>query len=362
MANWWENSAIRVKGKIHLFRLHSALIILGLVACQMPAAQFSTNTEIPAGIHGNDELLQVLKLEEGEPLSDAVIIEESIRYRLKQRMTVTNYGPDQPSKHNLWLALIRSISPYQQVEAIAISPAIYELVTDEYGNVYAEFAFHEIPVENSVQIEVDYEIILNRVDVDLNTCAGDIPDEFTQPELHIESNNPQIRRLAQQIPLPRGDICQQVRAYYDYVGDNLLYTFNGGDWGAQAALGDFGADCTEYASLMIALCRAAGVPARYLEGLQLTGSDRGEARLEHSWVEVYLPGIGWAPFDPTLGRIPGSRERYFAALPADHVIITVGRHPSILRGSSYYSHLYWGAADSEIKVENYDWQIIPINK
>ena len=64
---------------------------------------------------------------------------------------------------------------------------------------------------------------------------------------------------------------------------------------------------------------------------------------------AYLPGIGWAPFDPTLGRIQGWRERYFAAMPADHLILTIGRHPSTLRGSSYYSHIYWGAADSDIR-------------
>jgi transglutaminase-like putative cysteine protease len=210
-----------------------------------------------------------------------------------------------------------------------------------------------------VDIKVDYEITLNRVDFDISNCQGELPDEFNQPELHIESNNPEIKALAKQLPSPLGDTCQQVRAYYDYIGDNLLYTYNGGDWGAQAALWEIGADCTEYASLMVALSRAAAIPARYLEGLQLSGAGNGEARLEHAWLEVFLPGIGWAPFDPTLGRIPGSRERYFAALPADHIIVTVGRHPSTLRGSSYYSHLYWGAAQREIKVEDYHWQITP---
>ena len=112
------------------------------------------------------------------------------------------------------------------------------------------------------------------------------------PELHIEANNPQIQLLAQQLSSPQMDTCHQVRSYYDYVGDHLLYTYNGGDWGAQAALGEFGADCSEYASLMIALCRAAEIPARYLEGLLLSGGEEGQARLEHAWMEC-LPAGYW---------------------------------------------------------------------
>ncbi len=339
-----------------------ALALLLLAACQPQAAISPALAELPALLQGDEELLAVLNANTAGDISPAITVQESIRYRLKQSFTVTNYGPGQPSKHSLWLALVRSIPPYQQVEAVSITPADYELVSDEYGNQYAEFNFDKMPFEEGVRIEVEYEITLNRVDVDLSTCEGELLQEYTQPELHIESNNPQIQQLARQVPSPLADRCQQVRAYYDYIGDNLLYTYNGGDWGAQAALGEFGADCTEYASLMVALCRAAGIPARYLEGLQLSGSDEGEARLEHAWVEVYLPGIGWTPSDPTLGRIQGSRERYFAGMPADHIIITVGRHPSTLRGSSYYSHLYWGAADSEIKVEDYGWQVTPLGK
>lgn len=320
------------------------------------------SADLPVNFQNDGDLLQALNADKGDSVPGAVNIGESIGYRVTQSMRVTNYGPDQPSKHHLWLALVRTIPPYQQVEAVSITPANYVLVTDEYGNVYAEFDFENIPVGSGFDFIVDYEITLNRVDFDLSDCQGELPDEFNQPELHIESNNPQIRELAQTLPSPLDDTCQQVRAYYDFIGDNLLYTYNGGDWGAQAALGEFGADCTEYASLMVALSRAAGIPARYLEGLQLSGAGKGEARLEHAWLEVYLPGIGWTPFDPTLGRIPGSRERYFAALPADHIIVSVGRHPSTLRGSSYYSHLYWGAAQSKIKVEDYHWQITPLGQ
>jgi len=156
------------------------------------------------------------------------------------------------------------------------------------------------------------------------------------------------------------DACGQVRAFYDYVGNELVYSHNDADWGAQATLGEMGADCTEYASLMIALCRAAGIPARYMEGLWARGNtNQDDARTEHAWLDVYLPGVGWTPIDPTLGRSSLSRETYFAHLPPDHIIVTVGRSPSTLRGSSYWTHLYWPGNSTDIRVKEFEWQITP---
>jgi len=67
--------------------------------------------------------------------------------------------------------------------------------------------------------------------------------------------------------------------------------------------------CEQYATTMTMLMRMQGFPARYVEGYlaghidqfarqeQITGQQR------HAWVEVYFPGYGWIPFDPTGGSI-----------------------------------------------------------
>ncbi|MBE6331258.1 MAG: transglutaminase family protein [Bacteroidales bacterium] len=50
--------------------------------------------------------------------------------------------------------------------------------------------------------------------------------------------------------------------------------------------------CQDYAHLMIAFCRANGIPARYVNGfLKGTGAT-------HAWVEVF-DGCAWQGFDPT---------------------------------------------------------------
>jgi transglutaminase-like putative cysteine protease len=296
-----------------------------------------------------------------------------VEYDVEEVLTLANRGSGRPSKQNVWIALIRSVSPYQQVRLMEITPDDYRPVTDEYGNQYAEFDLADMPPGSETSIHIRYRIEVSGLAYDLSHCEepvlpvqsaidAEILGDDLQPELHIESNNVQIIDLANELAEGKDTACEKARAFYDYVGDNLIYTYNRADWGAQAALGEMGADCTEYASLMIALCRASGIPARYVEGLAVPGEEtKDSARTEHAWLEVYLPGSGWVPMDPTMGRFPISREDYFARILPNHIIVTQGRNPSTLRGASYWTHIYWPGNSTEIRVEEFGWDIVPLN-
>jgi len=69
--------------------------------------------------------------------------------------------------------------------------------------------------------------------------------------------------------------------------------------------------CLQYASTMAILLRAADpvnpIPTRLVQGF-LPGTKSGGTRTvqnldAHAWVEVYFPGYGWIPFDPTGGGV-----------------------------------------------------------
>jgi transglutaminase-like putative cysteine protease len=279
------------------------------------------------------------------------------QYIVHQQVALVNAGPGQPDKQNIWIALIRDFPPYQSVRAMEISPKDYTLVIDEYGNHYAEFDFSKQAAGTTQTVKIDYRVAVNEIAYDLSVCRGTLPVEFTQPEIHIESANPQIVALAEKLSQGKDTLCQQVRAFYDYVGNTLVYTDNGQNWGAQAALGPMGSDCTEYASLLAALSRARGIPARYFEGLiDLDSATNANVKIEHAWPDVYLPGVGWVAMDPTLGRTPVKRDTYFAHYTPDHIIVTMGASPSVLRGSSYWTHLYWPGNSTKIQVSG-AWKI-----
>ena len=284
-------------------------------------------------------------------------------YAVHQRLTLVNEGPGQPEKQNLWVALIQTVPPYQEVLSLEITPKEYVLVTDEYGNNYAEFDLSAHTAGTSKVVKIDYRLVVNELTYDLSTCEGESPELFTQPELHIESANPQIVTLASELSQGKKNVCQQVRAFYDYIGNELVYSFNRNDWGAQAALGQMGADCTEYTALLVALSRAQKIPARYFTGLiYLEKETKALARLEHAWADVYMPGIGWVAMDPTLGRSSIFRENYFAHHTAEHIIVSVGNNPSTLRGASYWTHLYWPGNSTKIRIEAAEWEIKPVEE
>ena len=77
--------------------------------------------------------------------------------------------------------------------------------------------------------------------------------------------------------------------------------------------------CQDFAHVLIALCRAAGIPARYVSGYTVrdTASDaptRG-AGASHAWVEAFTPTHGWRGFDPTNDLVASEH----------HVKMAVGR-------------------------------------
>lgn len=64
--------------------------------------------------------------------------------------------------------------------------------------------------------------------------------------------------------------------------------------------------CTQFASAMIMLARAQGIPARLAVGF-LAGSRDGSSYVvrqsdAHAWPELYFEGAGWVRFEPTISR------------------------------------------------------------
>jgi transglutaminase-like putative cysteine protease len=74
--------------------------------------------------------------------------------------------------------------------------------------------------------------------------------------------------------------------------------------------------CVQFATAMVMMSRAAGIPARialgFLPGTQAKGVWTVLAADAHAWPELYLQGVGWTRFEPTPSR--GAPPPY--AIPA----------------------------------------------
>ena len=101
--------------------------------------------------------------------------------------------------------------------------------------------------------------------------------------------------------------------------------------------------CQDFAHAMLALCRTANIPARYVSGYIHSNPNALDETLigaaaSHAWIEAFLPGSGWVGFDPTNG----------CQITEAHVKIGVGRDYDDLppvRG------LRRGGGDSTLDVE-----------
>lgn len=93
--------------------------------------------------------------------------------------------------------------------------------------------------------------------------------------------------------------------------------------------------CRDVAVLFADVCRSVGLAARFVSGYQEGDPDIAEKYL-HAWSEVYLSGVGWRGYDPTLGLAVSDRHLVLATGPSAYAAAPT-------EGS------YRGAADSSIK-------------
>jgi transglutaminase-like putative cysteine protease len=68
--------------------------------------------------------------------------------------------------------------------------------------------------------------------------------------------------------------------------------------------------CRDYALLLMEAARTLGFAARFVSGYLYDDSKIGGGPetligggVTHAWAEIYLPGAGWVPFDPTNGLV-----------------------------------------------------------
>lgn len=117
------------------------------------------------------------------------------------------------------------------------------------------------------------------------------------PSSMIQSDAPEIQSLASEIVGDETDAWKAAQDIETWVYENLeAKNFNVAFASALEVCRNLEGDCTEHAVLTAALCRAAGIPARVLMGVEFIYGIWGG----HAWNDVYVAG-SWYPLDATNG-------------------------------------------------------------
>jgi transglutaminase-like putative cysteine protease len=168
--------------------------------------------------------------------------------------------------------------------------------------------------------------------------------DYLMPSMHAPFT-PELELLSKQQLPSSASFAEAIQALNNYIYREFTYMPGVTDVRTPLAevLRTRQGVCQDFAHLMIALVRCAGLPARYVSGYIETEPVSGDSSLtgataSHAWVEVYLPNGLWLGIDPTNDMFEGER----------HVQIGVGRDyhdVSPLRG------VFKGAERQELSVE-----------
>lgn len=165
--------------------------------------------------------------------------------------------------------------------------------------------------------------------------------DFTQPSTYV-SGGPDVWRLALDAAADATDAWQVALALLHYVHREFVY--EPASTHVHTTMSEVlrlrRGVCQDFAHVMLGLCRALKIPARYVSGYLYNGpADQLKGvQASHAWVEVFLPSFGWLGLDPTNNQ--PADERY--------VKIATGRDYSDvapLKGT------YRGTAERKLSVE-----------
>ncbi|MGY0694618.1 DUF4129 domain-containing transglutaminase family protein [Virgibacillus sp. FSP13] len=188
------------------------------------------------------------------------------------------------------------------------------------GEIRTQVAGNDVSLKNYT---ITYDYPSFAIDKLRQTGMKD-PNSINEQYTQLPEGLPaRIGELAREITTSQNNRYDKARAVEEYFGRNG-FTYQTKDVpvpkGNQDYVDQFLFDsqvgyCDNYSTSMVVLLRTLDIPARWAKGFasgEKVAEDVGETddsydvyevtnANAHSWVEVYFPGTGWVPFEPTQG-------------------------------------------------------------
>ncbi len=224
--------------------------------------------------------------------------------QIRFNLTITNPTAHSIINQKLWFLLPRDIPGKQALTAVSTSWPSQQLENDT-GQNRLRLDFNEFPAFAIKTISISAQIAMSAT---VATQPLERPELWLKAERHIEVTDPGIQQQAQALKA----VTPKESAYriYAWVSSHLHYRgYMPENQGAAYALQHQGGDCTEYATLVVALARANGIPARMASGYVLTQDAVVKATDYHDWAELYIDGK-WQLVDAQKGHWLTPSEHY----------------------------------------------------
>ncbi|MBL9141828.1 MAG: transglutaminase domain-containing protein, partial [Phycisphaerae bacterium] len=148
---------------------------------------------------------------------------------------------------------------------------------------------------------------------------------------------PDIARTATDLLKQHPDPAARARAIHDLVASTIRYQGGGGWDPAPQVLSRKSGSCSEFTYLFCALCRATGIPTRFVGASIFPAKsiapfqDHGH----HRWAQAWLPNLGWVDFDPTLDAGKPAKQAFVGTHHGRTLLVTHSGDKSLQLGLSY---------------------------
>ena len=215
-----------------------------------------------------------------------------------------------------------SKTSYQDVLINSVDPKPKNVYFDEDGNMLATFILS--PKSSTV---VKAEVTVRVKGFPAQDALDDSKmSKYLKPQKYWEVADSEIVKIAKDANTPE--------KIYSYVVKTLSYNYDKTSkentrLGAKGVLSKpYFAVCLEFTDLFVAVARAAGIPARAVEGYAYTFDDSTRPvslfkDILHAWPEYYnADKKTWIMVDPTWGNTTKGTD-YFNTFDYDHVAFTV---------------------------------------
>jgi len=258
--------------------------------------------------------------------------------------------------------------PQQKILSQTFAPADITFEKDRWNQEIAVFRYQDAAAGSTIRSVMEVEAKISSIHYfifpELCGTLDDIPQKIRVPYTSNESkyliDDPFIQKLAHDIIGDEQNPYLITRKFMEYLREHLTYELAGG-WNVAPVVLERGTgSCSEYTFCFIALCRAVGLPARYVGSIVVRGDDASIDFVYHRWAQVFLPHYGWISVDPQGGDKSLPRERALSAslLPNRFLITTQGGGDSDFLSWQYnYNEAYRTDPQVQVNIETFaEWE------
>jgi streptogramin lyase len=267
---------------------------------------------------------------------------------------VRNYGPGELTSLDIYLAVPHDLPTQKLLGPLSFTPEPDGFVTDQWGQKMAHYHYENVPAGQFATVSWEAKVELHGIRYFLFPekvgSLSDIPGKIRERYLCDGSkywvNDPYIQKTAHDVVGDETNCYWIARKLFEHVTKKMHYELTGGWNVAPTVLKRGSGSCSEYSFVFIALCRAAGLPARYVGSVVIRGDDAStDNDLFHRWPEVYLPNYGWVPMDPSSGggifEHPAKKAAAIGYRDDRYLITTIGGGGSEYLEWEYNSNATW---------------------